>query len=224
MTVTPCISIVNKDEVWNKYWDTVSVRYSTLTTPCAFDVMEKEIQIKWEETIPLNFYITQMERATLNNNIQLIQHIYHKKKMLIDSGTETGMTFLYQAAKNQCLEAAETLIELGANPNVSITAESTYGDVRGTTPLWKSMTMHIDEESQHYGYFLSSTFDFTRCKDMIKLFLKYGAVAMPEGKGQHLLKDTCVLLDQEKTALTSTLQHAISWMPHVLMSMIVNYV
>lgn len=80
--------------------------------------------------------------AAYGGNIKLIEHLVQtEKRELIDRGNELGFTPLHCAVINNQLEAAEKLLELGANVNIATRSSciASGGTPEGATPLWSAV-------------------------------------------------------------------------------------
>ena len=234
MTVTPCTQFIDRDSFRSNYnigiscdYTILQLRLSEFTTPEEFDQGEKAIE-KNNGTKPLSlsFYARQMELATRSGYAILIQHIYKKNTRLLDLGDRIGKTFLFKAVCNEKLQAVEALLELGANPNISTIKPvkfEHYPSIVGVTALWAGIeiyNMRLLQSDTHPTILAND-------KAIIKLLLKYGAVAAPglAQDRQLLLKQVQASLDKDRTELATAMDCATAGaFPKALLPTIVEYV
>lgn len=224
MTVVQCTNFLEKNASWDTYIETRPIKKREMS-PEEFDISEQQVQKDWEGNATLHFYSICMHDAVLKNNVDLICHIYKKNKDILDLGDKVGRTFIYLAIENDCFESALTLLELGANPNIS-TIEKFEDDPVGSTPLWKNITRYNQQEKVSIMCYFP-LFDLVSSEKMIKAFLKHRAIAAPDldEKAQSLLQRMQLEVETERTKLILQIDYAIGEiLPQTIFPMIADYV
>lgn len=145
--------------------------------------------------------------AAAHDHLALINHIVKKGgKELLSLGNQFGWTALFQACIADKYDAAELLLNLGANPNIA-TSRSSSAAPDGATPLWA-----VAQKTQDVA--------------LAELLLKYGAIPEPElnEEGQKVLREAKKTLRQETFAAISPAFLEKTKFPLELIGLVEEYV
>jgi hypothetical protein len=147
--------------------DCIIDNITATTTPVEFEKMRKnspQFQL-WHCNNVLRE--TVLHKAAQRGNVPLIRYLLDKAPELLERGSSGGNTPLWDAFLFRHLNAMETLLALGANPNIIC------NDFFHASLLHLAAKRQLSE--QEYGSHLEAA----KAAQSVKLLLKYGAVRYP---------------------------------------------
>jgi hypothetical protein len=140
------------------------------TTPVKFEKMRKifpRFQLWHPERVER---CTVLHKAAQEGNGTLIRYLLNQAPELLERGDSSkGYTPLCYALDNLQLDAMETLLALGANPNMVI-----------SNGFFKASLLHLAASAQLTAQQYGMHIEAAKAAQSVKLLLKYGAVRHPQ--------------------------------------------
>jgi Ankyrin repeats (3 copies) len=203
-------------------------RITNMTTPEEFEQMRKKFpQFQLGHS---NQYSgsTALHSAAETGNVQLIKFLVKQAPELLERGrTEYGVTPLSAAFDTRSLDAMETLLELGANPNIVVNDVSILQFVANLLLL---------DLELHNGMFNRSK-SINQRSQALKLLLKYGAERQPEDDQENGMnlpgiksliqkasQEVAEERRQEQSLVRETLYHSELLPPNDLCTLVSEYI
>jgi Ankyrin repeats (3 copies) len=151
-------------------------RITNKTTPEEFEQIRKEFpQFQLGHSFK-TWGSTVLHKAAGIGNVQLIKFLVKQAPELLERGRTTSeLTPLYDSYKAESLDAMETLLELGANPNIMVS-------VNGVNKSWLQAIANLllSDLTWQEHFHMDHSASIHKHSRAIKLLLKYGAESRPE--------------------------------------------